>query len=97
MKFEESRPQQRPIIMKKSLILLLGIVLVTGACAPVVYGPPVGPAPRAGFVVAVDDRPYYTRGPYYVQRGRHYAWVPGHWSHRYGRRVWIHGHYALRR
>lgn len=79
--------------MKKSLILLLGILLGAGACAPVVVGPPV---PPTGVVVAVGDRPYYTHGPYYAYHGRRYVWVAGHWSHRYGQRVWIHGRYVLR-
>jgi hypothetical protein len=81
--------------MKKSVIFLLGFCLSAGACAPV-YGPPVAPAPGVGYAVAVGDRPYYTRGPYYVYHGRRYVWVSGHWSKRYGRRVWIHGHYVLR-
>jgi hypothetical protein len=79
--------------MKKSLIFLLGIVLCIGACAPVVYGPPVAPG---GVVVAVGDRPYYTRGPYYIEHGRRYVWVRGHWGRRNGHRVWVPGHYVLR-
>lgn len=91
--------------MKKSLVILLAVILGSSACAPV-YGPPVyGPGPVYGaqpvvsgsYVVAVDDRPYYNRGPYYVHRGVRYVWAPGHWSHRYGRRVWIHGKYVIRR
>ena len=83
--------------MKTLLLLLLGVVLGTSGC---VVGPPVAPYPYRGggtFVVAVGDRPYYNRGPYYVEYGRHYVWVPGHWARQHGRRVWIHGHYALRR
>jgi hypothetical protein len=78
--------------MKKSLIILLGVVLCTAACAPVV----VGPTPRAGFVVAVDDRPYYAHGPYYIEHGRRWVWVNGHWARRHGHRIWIHGRYVLR-
>ena len=80
--------------MKNSLlIILLGLILCTAACAPVVVAPP---PPRAGFVVAVDDRPYYARGPYYIEHGRRWVWVNGHWGHRHGRRVWIHGRYVVR-
>ena len=78
--------------MKRSLILLLGVVMLSGACAPVVVGP--GHAP--GVYVAVDDRPYYVRGPFYIESGRRWVWVHGHWGHRHGRRIWIHGRYVLR-
>ena len=78
--------------MKKYLILSLAVVLVTGACAPVV----VGPGPRPGFIVAVDDRPYYTRGPFYIEHGRRWVWLRGHWGRRHGQRFWVHGHYVLR-
>ena len=81
--------------MKKTLILSLGIVLLISACAPVVVGPS-GPPPTAGVVVAVDDRPYYVRGPYYLERGRRWVWVNGHWGWRHHHRVWIHGRYVLR-
>ncbi|MEO5717569.1 MAG: hypothetical protein ABIR29_03245 [Chthoniobacterales bacterium] len=80
--------------MKTSLTLLLGAVLCTSGC---VVAPPVRPySGGATIAVAVGDRPYYNRGPYYVQYGRHYAWVPGHWARHHGRRVWVHGHYAPR-
>ena len=79
--------------MKKSLTILLGAVLVLGGCAPVVYGPA---GPRAGFVVAVGDRPYYTRGPYYIQHGRRYVWIRGHWGRRNGQRLWMPGRYVVR-
>lgn len=65
------------------------------------YGPGYaaypGYGPYAGSVtVEVGDRPYYTRGPgYYVGRS-YYVWRPGHWARRNGRRVWIHGRYAVR-
>jgi hypothetical protein len=81
--------------MKRTLIVLVGVVLSIGACAPV-YGPAYGPAPSVGYVVAVGDRPYYTRGPYYVYRGRRHVWINGYWAHRYGRRVWVHGRYVIR-
>lgn len=85
--------------MKKFLILLLGGVLCCGGCAPFygpAYAPAYAPAPGVGYVVAVGDRPYYTRGPYYVYRGRRHVWVNGHWAHRHGRRVWVHGYYGFR-
>lgn len=78
--------------MKPTLIILLAITLFTSAC---VVGPPVPPA-GPGFVVAVEDRPYYVRGPYYLEHGRRYVWINGHWARRHGHRVWIHGHYVLR-
>ncbi len=79
--------------MKKSIIILLVVVLGVSACAPVIVGPPTGPT---GFAVAVEDRPYYVRGPYYVEQGRRWVWVGGHWSRRHGHRIWIRGHYILR-
>jgi hypothetical protein len=82
--------------MKKSLVILLGAILVSGGCAPVYYGPSGPPPPNVSYVVAVGDRPYYTHGPYYIQRGARYIWVPGHWTHRHGQRVWIHGRYVIR-
>jgi hypothetical protein len=42
--------------------------------------------------IEVGDRPYYNRGPYYIERGRRWCWIPGHWS-RYRHR-WVHGHYV---
>jgi hypothetical protein len=69
------------------------------------YGPGYG-YPRYGYpgygypgsvTVEIGDRPYYTRGAgYYVGRD-YYVWKPGHWVVRNGRKVWIHGHYVLRR
>ena len=90
--------------MKKSLVILLAVVLSISACAPV-YGPGYGPGPvygaqpvvSGGYVVEVGDRPYYNRGPYYVHHGARYVWVQGHWSQRHGHRVWIHGRYVVRR
>ncbi|MFL6531091.1 MAG: hypothetical protein ACJ8HQ_08020 [Chthoniobacterales bacterium] len=46
--------------------------------------------------VEIGDRPYYNRGPYYLEHGHRWDWVPGHWSYRHHQRVWIHGHYANR-
>lgn len=84
--------------MKKSLILLLGVALASSACTTYVAGPPPpGPAyvgPSVG--VVVEDRPYYTRGPYYVSRGARYVWVGGHYVRRHGHRHWVHGRYVIR-
>lgn len=79
--------------MKNSLIIVFGVLLCTGGCAPVVYEP-AGPQP--GYVVAVEDRPYYVHGPYYIENGRRWVWVTGHWGRHHGRRFWVHGHYVLR-
>jgi WXXGXW repeat (2 copies) len=79
--------------MKILLILSLGVLLGTSGC---VVGPPAPPPAGGGFVVAVEDRPYYVRGPYYLEHGRRYVWINGHWARRHGRRVWVHGHYVLR-
>jgi len=87
--------------MKRLAIILLGAAaLLDGACAPYYYGPDyyaaAPPPPAPGVVVAVGDQPYYVHGPYYSYGGRRYVWVAGHWGHRYGRRVWIHGRYVIR-
>ncbi len=79
--------------MKPYLMILLGVVLCTNACAPVVVQ---GPPPPAAVAIEVGDRPYYVHGPYYVERGRRWVWVAGHWAFRGHHRVWIHGHYVLR-
>ena len=71
------------------------------------YGAYPGPGPYYGgpyyrgypgsVTVAVGDRPYYRHGAgYYVGR-TYYVWKPGHWASRNGQRVWIHGHYVVRR
>ena len=49
-----------------------------------------------GISIEIGDRPYYNRGPYYLEHGHRWDWVPGHWSYRHHQRVWIHGHYANR-
>jgi hypothetical protein len=84
--------------MKKLLMLSLGAVMSVGACAPYYAGPPgpPPPGPVVTGVVAVEDRPYYVRGPYYIEHGRRYVWVRGHWGWRHGRRFWIHGRYVVR-
>jgi hypothetical protein len=84
------------------LLILVSVAIAGVACSGPYYGPGpgpgyAGPGPYYGgsstsVVVAVGDRPYYTRGPgYYVGRS-YYAWRPGHLS-RHGR--WIPGHYVL--
>jgi len=82
------------------LPLLITGALALGACGGPYYaapGPYYGPgyaAPSGEVVVAVQDRPYYTRGAgYYVGRS-YYAWRPGHWSRRHPG-VWVPGHYVL--
>ena len=63
------------------------------------YGANYGPGPYYGagsVVVAVGDRPYY-RGSGYWYRGTYYVWKPGHWGRRHGQKVWIQGHYVVRR
>ena len=93
-------------------VLLVCIACGTGGCADQYYSGYPGYGPRYGYgpgygypgygypgsvTVEVGDRPYYTRGAgYYVGRD-YYVWKPGHWVVRNGRRVWIHGHYVLRR
>ena len=73
-------------------IIVLGAVLCTGACAVEV----AGPVPPPGVVVAVDDRPFYIHGPWYVVDGHRWVWVGGHWVIRRGHRVWVHGAYVRR-
>jgi hypothetical protein len=93
------------IFSKRSALLLLAVAIGAGGCADGYYARrPVyaGPSPYYGgsgyagstsVVVAVGDRPYYTRGPgYYVGRS-YYAWRPGHYSQR--RHRWVPGHYVL--
>jgi len=83
-----------------SFLLVLLAIAVCG-CAGPYYGPGyAGPSYGPGYgssasvVVAVQDRPYYTRGAgYYVGRS-YYAWRPGHWSRRHPG-VWVPGHYVL--
>lgn len=65
------------------------------------YGGPGYGYPGYGYgssvSVAIGDRPYYVRGPGYYAGRSYYVWRPGHWAVRNGRKVWIHGHYVLRR
>jgi WXXGXW repeat (2 copies) len=82
---------------KWAVLGLLFVVVMIGASGCADY---YGPAPYYGgsgaVVVAVGDRPYYTRGPgYYVGR-TYYVWRPGHWRWVNGQRVWIRGRYVVR-
>ena len=98
--------------LKWSALLLISVALGAGGCEGTYtaypgYGPYYGgPGPYYGgpgysaypgsVTVEVGDRAYYNRGAgYYVGR-TYYVWRPGHWTSRYGRRVWIHGHYVVR-
>ena len=44
-----------------------------------------------GVEVEVGDRPYYTYGPTYWDRGYEYVWGPGHWGKHHH---WLHGTYT---
>jgi len=91
--------------------LFVVVIIGAGGCADPYYygggpyyGGAYGPGYSSGYgaypssvTVAVGDRPYYTRGPgYYVGR-TYYIWRPGHWAWHNGQRVWIRGHYVVRR
>ncbi len=87
------------------LVLLLSALFWAGGCGgyytayPGYYGPNYGPGPYYGggsVAIAVEDRPYYVRGPGYWSGRVYYVWRPGHWRYRYGQRVWVHGHYVAR-
>jgi YXWGXW repeat-containing protein len=84
-------------------LLLLLIPLVIAGCEEPYYAgrPAYGPGyavagPGPAVAVEIGDRPYYTRGAGYYVGPRYYAWRPGHWRFRHGRRVWVHGHYFVR-
>ena len=55
---------------------------------------PVASAQAVRISIDLGDRPYYTRGPSYYERGSQFVWIPGHWAGR--RHHWVHGHYARR-
>jgi len=88
------------------LLVLLSTALIIGGCTDyyTTYpgnGPYYGAAPAYGaypgsVAVAVYDRPYY-RGPGYWSGGAYYVWKPGHWVWRNSQKVWIRGHYVVRR
>ena len=72
--------------MKKTiLILIAAIVSVTAPMAQ--------QAQALDFSISVGDRGYY-HGRHYWHRGYRWVWVPGHYSHRWGR--WVPGHYVRR-
>lgn len=49
---------------------------------------------NAGLIsVEIGDRPYFTHGPRYSERGYDYVWAPGHWVNHHRR--WIHGQYVV--
>ncbi|MBA2623289.1 MAG: hypothetical protein H0U88_06660 [Chthoniobacterales bacterium] len=69
---------------KLSIVAILGF----GALVPVTSS-------EAGRIsIEIGDRPYYTRGPSYWERGSQWVWVPGHWSR--GRQHWVRGRYVRR-
>jgi len=72
--------------MKKTILILLAVVATLSA-------PLVQETRALELTVAVGDRPYYHGGGYWHQ-GYYWVWVPGHYSHRWGR--WVPGHYARR-
>ena len=67
--------------------LIAAMILIASALVPVT----TSEAQR--ITVAIGDRPYYTRGPYYWHDNVRYVWVPGHYSRR---GVWIRGRYVAR-
>jgi hypothetical protein len=69
----------------KILILLAALMSVTA--------PMVQQAKALDFSISVGDRPYY-HGANYWHNGYRWYWVPGHYSHRWGR--WVPGHYVRR-
>src|SRR5256885_10978516 len=72
--------------MKRNLLILRPAIVALPT--------PLVPQSQAiSFEIAVGDRPYYHGGGYWHQ-GYYWGWVPGHYSHRWGR--WVPGHYAHR-
>ena len=72
--------------MKRKILILLAAIVTVGT-------PMVQQAEAIDFSISVGDRPYY-HGANYWHQGYRWYWVPGHYSHRYGR--WIPGHYVRR-
>ena len=70
--------------MKKLALLFAATVCMSGFAAP---------ARAIGINIELGDRPYYTNGPRYWNRGAYWCWVPGHWRWHHHHQVWIHGHY----
>ena len=71
--------------MKKFALLFSAILGLSG-----LFGPS---ANAIGINIELGDRPYYTNGPRYWNRGAYWCWIPGHWRWRHHHQVWIHGHY----
>ena len=74
--------------MKRKIALLLAMLFCF-------LGFVSGPA-EAGIVISIGDQPYYSRGPGFWSGGVYWVWISGHWRRRFGRRYWVHGHYAPR-
>ena len=86
-----TRPSNRIPGMKRTTTILLSALLLAGALWPVAMA-----NAAADIVISVGDRPYYTHGPFYVENNVRWEWVPGHWSTRHHKRVWVHGRYVRR-
>lgn len=71
-------------------MILLGALLFTGALSPMAV------TEAADIVISIGDRPYYAHGPFSVEKGVRWEWVPGHWSRKKHKRVWVHGYYVRR-
>jgi hypothetical protein len=72
--------------MKKKILILLAVVLAIST-------PLASQASAAELSISVGDRPYYHGGGYWHE-GYYWVWVPGHYSHQWGR--WVPGHYVRR-
>ncbi len=71
--------------------MLLSVLLAAGVIFPAAL------TSAAEVTISIGDRPYYTHGPFYLENGARWEWVPGHWSgKRHKNRVWVHGHYVRR-
>lgn len=72
------------------MTILVGVLLGAGVVSPVAL------TNAASLEISVGDQPYYTHGPFYVVGGVRWEWMPGHWSRKNHKRVWVHGHYVRR-
>jgi len=75
--------------MKYKLAVLLAGLMCVGAMLPATSS-------AIGINISIGDRGYYSHGPWYINNGVRWYWVPGHWARRHHHRVWVHGHYAPR-
>lgn len=64
--------------MKKLVLILIGLLSISGMARAISIN------------IEVGDRPYYLYGQRYWSQGAYWCWIPGHRNH-HG--VWIHGHY----